>query len=563
MKVLLAALLLLAPPPLAHDAEPAELVRAREVVAELDALRERMSAAGAYAYARALVDLPHAPAEVARVDAKAYLAALAPGADLSRLDRLAPEAYDALGDLLAPHAAAEAALARGATLEELEALRARTILAADRVHALAGALKLADAPIDVCGALYLYMGDEPQTIACDHAVTIAGHGDDAYLADAGGAGIGEAALALDLGGNDTRILSAAAHTGLLGGAMSGFGALVDLAGDDTNVARLGSAVLFSGGVNGGAFQVVPFPPGVGLALDYEGTDVFDGVVAQGGVNGGAGRGGSGAMLDLGGASDSFRGLTVGLTSGVNGGANDGLGLFFDCGGGANLYSGRTGERAGVNGGGEQSVTAFVSCGGHGSRYEGVAQGGGVNGGGSGEASHAFVHLEGDAVFDGLARYGGVNGGGSRAATLFVSGRGSQQYLGELTVGLGGINGGAVSGAAVFVDLEGDDVYVARSPGTVGANGGGVAGGVGVLIDAAGDDAYDAAIGGGPHPELTVGPLVVAGHSENGRGGFGGCALLVDMDGTDRYRDAAGAPWRVDDTRVEPGACGARLDSPYV
>lgn len=538
---------------------PTVLGDAEETLETLEGLRgEGPSPSTAYAFSRSLVDLPADPEPVAPVDPARYLSGLAPGADLAILETLEPQAYQALGQVLGVHQAMQTAVDTGAELDRLEALRASMLAAAGGLAEHRASFQAPGDPVEVCGALYLHLGHTGQQITCDHVVSIAGFGDDLYRNPAGGADTGQARLAIDLGGDDRYAGQAASSAGINGGGHQGAGALIDLAGDDTYDARLedpspGAQPRWpAGALNGGARH------GTGLLLDTRGNDTYAGTAGNAGINGGAGFGGSGALIDLAGQDERFEGHVQGWTGGVNGGSNDGAGLLFHCGSGATVYTGSVGDRGGVNAGGEQGTGVLVSCGGASTTYSGQAGGGGVNGGASGLAQQVLVHLGGDATFVGQATYGGINGGGFRGSGLLVAGSGDHTYTGQLTLA-GGINGGSALGQGILVDLGGSTTYVATSPGTTGANGGAVGPGVGLLLDGGGDDTYDAQVGGEAWQGLVIGPYSLAGKALNGDGAEGGCGLLMDLGGQDRHRDHHEAPWTQDTSRMGPGGCGVRVD----
>lgn len=370
----------------------------------------------------------------------------------------------------------------------------------------------------VPGVLALDLAGENSTYTEDVALSIDVGGNDDYRNNAGGNAIdtpgctpGElpfrdyletpAASLVDVGGHDT-YGHGDRSCGVNGGAITGSGLLVDLAGEDTYQARYGA-------VNGGGAYV-----GLGALFDRSGNDTYD--ILGSASQGGGGFKGAGLLVDLAG-DDEYRSLA---DAGVNGGAwrFQGLGALVDAGGsdGYLVYEG-----------------------------ESPWSGRGVNGGAYGSSSTGFLlDASGDDRYPTSTPQtrGGANGGAVDGGVGFlIDGSGNDRYTGTNR----GVNGGALVGGSLgmLTDLDGDDAYTATSGAT---NGGALWHGHGHLVDASGDDTYEA-----------------GGTGANGAGQFAyATGLLLDGSGTDRYEDNQGGTG-TDKTVVPKGVMGAQLDIPHL
>lgn len=278
--------------------------------------------------------------------------------------------------------------------------------------------------------------------------------------------------------------------------------------------------------------------------------------------------GTGALLDLGSADDTYGEPGTLARCGQNGGAGVGTGFLVDAGGNDEYTAGEgsscSGEcvvgSQGINGGGIAGAGFLLDASGH-DTYTAGAQ--------------AEVTCE-DTCIVGT---GGVNGGGSIGAGLLVDAGGQDTYEAATgascsgncpAVGSSGVNGGAFAGVGMLLDIQGDDerhagldAQVTNCPagalmcavGSVGVNGGGALGGVGSLLDAAGGDEYTA--GAGTASCSGAGGCEVGTNGANG-GGDLGTGLLLDVLGTDTYVDASTDC--SDCTTAPKGAAGAQVDS---
>lgn len=270
-------------------------------------------------------------------------------------------------------------------------------------------------------------------------------GDDRYVSERdcavnGGGAVGSGFL-LDASGND---VYAAGSTGTNGGAVLGTGLLVDLSGDDRYEAR-------GTGTNGGSVT------GAALLLDLAGDDAY--VAGSQGVNGGAWGLGTGFLVDLGG-TDAYeaRDLTGVPSYGAanGGGALRGSGFLMDVGGGLQVFRS------------ESTVS------------NGAAMDFGATG--------FLLSVGGDTRYE-TGRWATNGGAFNFAAGLLIDVGGNDAYsaLGPAPVGVSSAtNGGASAGVAVLIDTSGNDSYSALDN---GVNGGTFLAGFGLLLDGGGVDAY--------------------------------------------------------------------------
>lgn len=335
-------------------------------------------------------------------------------------------------------------------------------------------------------------------------------------------------LVLDAGGNDTYLNNAGgngvggvAGTGCL--SLARVGALVDLHGDDTYGDRTAPRRC---GANGGGYI------GLGILIDGDGDDQY--TAGDYGTNGGGNYAGIGLLVDTGGA-DTFEGGS----HGVNGGGSQGAGMLL-IGPGTTRY---VADTSGVNGG-AATGTGFLHdvdgddeylatcCGANGGAYTGAAAFL-LDGGGSDLFRAPAVIVGGVILFMPL---GAVNGGATTAGSGFLlSLGGNDRYVGRHA---GANGGGFLGGFGMLLDGTGDDIYSATDRGT---NGGGHLG-TGILIDMSGNDMYLATTDGANGGAAT---------------GFG---LVLDGGGADYYEDAKVPGGACDDCSVPAkGQLGNQLD----
>jgi len=328
-------------------------------------------------------------------------------------------------------------------------------------------LAVADTPL---GAVVIG-GPGATTHRGDAALIVDLGGDDTYLGRAGGA-LGPdrpVAVVIDLGGRDRYVTSDDVAQGA--GAF-GVGVLVDLDGDDTFTAR-------SIAQGAGAF-------GVGLLLDARGRDRYEARVhAQG-----AAAFGIGALAD-GRGHDRYEATLYAQGFG----RTAGFGVLLDA---------RGDDRYTIRGGPPDIR----------------------------QPDHARTLGQGFAF--------GVRPLASGGIGLLLDARGSDRYGGEYFA-----QGASYwYGLGALVDDGGDDEYRA----TRYAQGAGIHGSVGVLWDGGGDDRYRArGVSQGVGHDWGLGILADAGGDDvyeatwlaQGAGNLDGLGLLIDLGGNDRYRAEAG------------------------
>ncbi|MBI4592809.1 MAG: HEAT repeat domain-containing protein, partial [Candidatus Rokubacteria bacterium] len=310
-------------------------------------------------------------------------------------------------------------------------------------------------------------GPGPTTYRGDAALIIDLGGDDTYFGHAAAALGPERpiAIVIDLGGNDRYVATVDVAQGA--GAF-GVGILVDLDGDDTYVGR-------NVAQGAGAF-------GVGILLDAHGHDRYEArAQAQG-----AAAFGLGALIDEGG-DDRYQAAIY--AQGFGGTA--GLGLLLDEGG----------DDAYTLGGGPPDAR---------------------------QPDH--VQTFGQGFGSGLRPLasGGIG--------LLIDARGSDRYRADYFA-----QGASYwYGLGALVDEAGDDEYVA----TRYAQGAGIHFSVGVLWDGGGDDRYrSSGVSQGVGHDYGVGILADAAGNDlyeaswlsQGAGNFDGLGLLIDGAGNDRYQ----------------------------
>lgn len=337
------------------------------------------------------------------------------------------------------------------------------------------------------GVLAIDMSSSDNVYSSDFALLVDRGGNDVYLNNGGGSGIGPrscyldraptAAALVDLGGNDR--YEGRGRCGINGGAFIGSGFLYDASGADVYGPT-------SGEVNGGAVF------GTALLYDGGGDDGYFGT----GVAQGSGEFGSGLLVDVAG-DDVYQGLSDTQNPDTGGSANAaarvGLGMLLD-GGGDDFFGG-------VNGAAFAGIALMVDVEGE-DTYDGT--GGFGTAGGEG----LLVDVEGDDRHTGSLIAAADEGGNG----LLVDSDGDDEYVGTTLQGM--TNGVASDGAiGMLLDLAGDDRYEAR--GSL-ANGSGKSGGLGFLLDKAGDD------------------LFVGQDAANGSALAGGSGILVDGSGNDHH-----------------------------
>lgn len=361
---------------------------------------------------------------------------------------------------------------------------AATVLATE-VEAIAPRLRNAAEATRWVGVLKLQVGGTPVVLAGygddthddrDAALTLDLGGNDTYRGRHG-AGIGYAAVHLDFGGNDFYETPDAS----LGVGLLGIGLAYDFGGDDDIRAAGMSLGVGIGGVGlwrkagghdryvAGSLSMSFGAWGAGLMADTDGDDRYR--IGTWGL-GATRMGGAAWLIDLSG-EDVFRadGLAMAYAEGedAHGG---GLALLSNRGG-ADVYH---------------------------LRGAGLAQGR-ANGVGS------LLDTDGDDVYRAEQGIGlGLEAG---SGSLFELG-GSDTYT--LTGGIGhGVGHGF--GFGLLLDRAGDDAY----DGEGSRPGGGLLGGLGMLLDAGGEDRYDGVPGSAVEPGET-----------------GALGVFVDLGGPDRY-----------------------------
>lgn len=369
-------------------------------------------------------------------------------------------------------------------------------------------------------------------------------GADSYTGVAGGSGglngggvAGGRGALFDAQGDDG-YHGQAYDGGANGGSAVGVGALIDWRGNDSYTGHL----LHSGGLNGGSAA------GIGFLLDGEGGDRYEGTIGElGAVNGAGYSDGRGALVDLNG--DDTYWATVLREGAVNGGATAGVGLLLDAQG-ADHYQGEVGRGA-VNGAAVNEAALLMDGGGDDTYIAVVHDIGAAHGAAFGGGIGILIDESGNDTYSALIRgpYGAANGGAREGVGILVDRAGDDHYSGELMTG--GVNGGSYLGVGFLADEGGNDTYSARAStagangGTFegigilidrggidyyegyvdkgGINGGAMLG-FALLLDQSGSDVYQG--------------FVATNGGANG-GSFGGVALLVDASGNDTFQGAIG------------------------
>jgi len=307
-------------------------------------------------------------------------------------------------------------------------------------------------------------------------IIVAGPGDDAP------GDIGNIALYLDLGGNDTYIHPAGANNAAVSVAVH-----IDLGGADT---------YGYDERDGGTDQLLP----ADIAGRYDGdfdANFGDFALSREGRQG-AGRFGVGMLFDYGGDDDIYRSLRM-----SQGYGHLGLGALYDDGG-DDSYDGE----GGVQGAGILGIGLLIDAGGNDayntftySQGFGYSQGVGIAWDGGGD--DVWFANPGKTEDSGLTIYYSpqLPGNGNNS---FVQGAGYGYRADGVDTWLSG-------GIGVLRDVDGDDDYTA----SVFSQGTGYWQGTGYLIDGGGNDNYDAhyyAQGGAAH--YAVGGLFDAGEGDD-------------------------------------------------
>lgn len=365
-----------------------------------------------------------------------------------------------------------------------------------------------------CGLFAIDLVGTPQTYDCPLPVIVDVGGDDKYFNEAGGAE-GEAAVLVDLAGDDLYAPADDAGDAVVGAAQAGAALLVDAAGDDVYTVQRDAAVTATGSAVAGAATL----------YDGGGRDRYDGTVDN--LDGspalmhGSSLGGSSRLVDVDGR-DRYHANATGIAA-ANGAALDGVARLVDEGGDDRYNA--TVNRSGAANGASSNMTAAV---------------------------HAFPDLLQETVtLTGVKLEAGDRTDvelelGLRGDALLHDRAGDDTYAAQLDRGVA--QGAATLGAGILVDGGGDDDYEAWVGEHGAANGAGYVG-LGVLADTEGDDTYEArvpagALHGGGH--LGVGALVDGGGNDDYvsqleyRGGAHGGALfgmglLADAGGTNTHR----------------------------
>jgi len=288
-----------------------------------------------------------------------------------------------------------------------------------------------------------------------------------------------------------------------------------------------------------------------LQIDAGGNDTYLNNAGGSGVTGVCLVGASAALLDVSG-NDRYNSPSK---CGGNGAGRVGSGMLIDLAGDDSYVAGNKGQ---------VGLGAFNGAGG------GEAFGFLLDGGGNDE-----YHVRGKAGFV------GPNGGGYSASVGFLLDIGGDD---SYTVGdrslagactndteeckTYGANGGGAAGSGTLIDLGGDDSYEA---GGIGVNGG-VSIGSGFLLDSGGNDIYkggDNGVNGGSGPgegagflfDATGNDSYVAGKDGTNGGGASGSptGLLIDAGGLDSYLDHNVPSGTGADKTVIPKGAGAQID----
>lgn len=405
----------------------------------------------------------------------------------------------------------------------------------DHGEMFTGAAKLADAIDDLVVYLDTSPTFEDMSLEVDTSwgrITIGGTTDTTHTAPGGGNGH---VFLVDLGGNDTYDC----HAGGTAGDHNGVSVCLDLGGDDIYNALDDP---LTGDRSGGysddnTSQQGAGRWGIGILMDYDGTDDYTSVRASQGC----GVFGVGILADFGMGDDSYDFEALG-----QGGAMGGVGILYDAGGNDEYTTWRMGQGFGGimgvgylvdQGAGTDTYLAVRSDGaadpvrpnyyvdaystnlscaqgcGLGSRWDWIAVDfdedpdpdpivipGGLgicfDGGGSdtytcgtfGQGMGFFqglgvlIDMDGDDVYGGHWYSQGATA--HAAAAGFWDGSGTDQYENEVSIGIGGAHDMSVTW---FLEREGNDTYNA-SPLSVGT---GYNNAFGFFIDYSGNDQYSA------------------------------------------------------------------------
>ncbi len=306
----------------------------------------------------------------------------------------------------------------------------------------------------IAGVGTLIDASEPGKPGNDHYLstfTVAPSHLNAEFVAANGAGLlAGMGFLLDSGGNDV-YHATSGTTGSINGASSlhGTGWLLDASGDDHYLGNITA----DGAANGGART------GQGHLLDLAGNDRYNVSLGSGVTNGG-GLAGQGLLVD-GAGNDTYQAAMTG--HGVaNGGADRGVGTLID-GGGNDAYTLATGGPGYGNAGASVGAAILVDLGGN-DHYNGSIEGfGSLNGSSQFSGVACLLDIDGVDHYDGsIEGAGGINGGSRNGVSLLVDLRGDDTYLGKLG-NVGGINGAAAVGVAILDDRAGTNVFGGVAP----------------------------------------------------------------------------------------------------
>lgn len=325
--------------------------------------------------------------------------------------------------------------------------------------------------------------------------------------------IGNVALYLDLGGDDTYVHPAGANSAKVAGAVH-----VDLGGADTYAYEL---------VQGGSGYLLPSDE-----HGRYGGDAYYGPVSLSRVGRqGSGRFGVGLLFDLGGGDDTYLSLR-----GSQGWGALGVGVLYDDGGNDLIWA-----EAGAQGAASMGIGLLIGAGDGADAYttfansQGFGWTQGVGFAWDGGGSDTWYADPGDPAVDGHPLYytpqrpGTGNSSFSQGAGFGMRNDGASTFLS--------------GGLGVLRDLGGDDRYTA----SVFGQGTGYWQGTGLLLDATGDDTYEAywyVQGGAAHYAIgalmdgagndSFNPTFTPSNVHLGSGHDFSVGLLVNDSGDDRY-----------------------------
>jgi hypothetical protein len=402
--------------------------------------------------------------------------------------------------------------------------------------------------LSTCDVVLINLGATDDTYDCDHLLSVDLAGSDTYRNNAGGTGMGglpNAAMALDVAGNDAYVPVMDRDGATIGAALYGSGVLYDLAGHDLyqpTIIPLPSFGPVGAAVGAGV-------EGVGLLVDHDGSDtaIVEGLWYAAAIGGG--RSGHGVLLDRG-TGDDVRIADLDAAGGALGGADRGSGFLVDLGG-RDVYHGmldtRVGVEGGFNGGAMIGHAALLDYGAGDDTYfaelMGAAMGsGGANGGASGLRTLGVLVDQGGhdtydfpmGMMDSAANGAGAAGG--VGVLLDLAGNDAFRGMADMT---GAVNGAADASVGVLVNVGGSDSYDALfcNPGTGGVNGGAWAG-TGLLLDLGGIDRYRERVEHHHHPMMAEGPHELM------------CMMMMGMGVSSEA--GSEAPWRRDTVQLAKG-----------